>query len=90
MRAGRTVATAISDGSRRGTGGSDFSRCRPKRASRQSTTTLEAIGTDPFLTTGWVLSMDSIWQDPTYAEFVERLAAFSRVDPVGQAGDRAL
>lgn len=34
---------------------------------------------DLLLTTGWVVSMESIWEDPLYAEFVERLASFSRV-----------
>ena len=34
---------------------------------------------DLLLTTGWVLSMESIWDDPAYAGFIERLASFSRV-----------
>jgi pimeloyl-ACP methyl ester carboxylesterase len=42
----------------------------------------QVIGDGPrdlLLTTGWVVSMESIWEDPLYAEFVERLATFSRV-----------
>jgi class 3 adenylate cyclase len=34
---------------------------------------------DVLLTSGWVLGMESIWEHPLYAEFVERLASFSRV-----------
>ncbi len=34
---------------------------------------------DLLLTSGWVLSMEAIWEEPLYAEFVERLASFSRV-----------
>jgi pimeloyl-ACP methyl ester carboxylesterase len=34
---------------------------------------------DVLLTSGWVVPMESIWEDPLYAEFVERLASFSRV-----------
>jgi class 3 adenylate cyclase/pimeloyl-ACP methyl ester carboxylesterase len=42
----------------------------------------QVIGDGPrdlLLTSGWVVSMESIWEDPLYAEFVERLASFSRV-----------
>ena len=42
----------------------------------------QVIGDGPFdllLTTGWVVSMDSLWEDPAYTRFVERLATFSRV-----------
>ena len=34
---------------------------------------------DLLLTTGWVLPMESFWEDAGYAAFVERLATFSRV-----------
>jgi pimeloyl-ACP methyl ester carboxylesterase/class 3 adenylate cyclase len=34
---------------------------------------------DLLLTTGWVVPMESIWDDPLYAEFVDRLTSFSRV-----------
>ena len=34
---------------------------------------------DLLLTTGWVLSMESIWEDAPYSAFVERLASISRV-----------
>jgi pimeloyl-ACP methyl ester carboxylesterase/class 3 adenylate cyclase len=34
---------------------------------------------DLLLTTGWVLSMESIWEDALYSAFVERLASISRV-----------
>jgi class 3 adenylate cyclase len=34
---------------------------------------------DLLLTTGWVISMESIWEDALYAAFVERVANISRV-----------
>ena len=42
----------------------------------------QVIGDGPrdlLLTTGWVVPMESIWDDSRYASFVERLASFSRV-----------
>jgi len=34
---------------------------------------------DLLLTTGWVPSMDSAWDEPAYCQFLGRLGAFSRV-----------
>ncbi|MFL5820547.1 MAG: alpha/beta fold hydrolase [Solirubrobacteraceae bacterium] len=34
---------------------------------------------DLLLTTGWVLPMESFWEDAAYVSFIERLATFSRV-----------
>ena len=42
----------------------------------------QVVGEGPrnlLLTTGWVLPMDSFWEDAGYTAFIERLANFSRV-----------